>query len=299
MTEFDDLMEEEYDDKPHEGVMDLEAVGQEGVVLSPEVEKEVVRSVLDRFGSGPPKGVEVNEFQKSIRQLRRLDNRGQTKSRKFIGSSLLMKYAHEFSAARHTFESTSLAKPRWAVEGCVLLRAQGKCTVCEEGLKNGWKVVRYEPMNVGGGYTELNCMVLCRHCEECRHKSRSWASGSGFENDFRRFRLSILDRRWRGFRGVKGLDKVLIEKWKELKTQEERFQRLRKNKLTKMFVDIRSKSGISAEDLADKIQKMKERELRGEAPIVGDQQEDKKTVPHKEVDLQDPKFSRWITTKKE
>jgi len=135
-----------------------------------------------------------------------------------IGGS---QWAHQHQAARKVFESKAL-KPMWAIEGCVLLRDQGKCRVCREGVGKQWKVVRFVAKSYGGRWTEDNCVTICKHCETCWNPRKHFVSGTGLDGDFRRLRIYVMQRRLRQYRGCKDLERETMKVYRGLVDEEER-----------------------------------------------------------------------------
>lgn len=137
-----------------------------------------------------------------------------------------IEFAGDSEAAKMTFKSTTLRKPRWAVFGCVLLRDQGICQVCGERLRREFKVVQIIPPSSGKGFTEDNCISVCEECVICwkpAYKINIYNEGSNKYGKLKH-RLSILTRRLKGYHGCRTLSETGLVVRRSLLAQKERME---------------------------------------------------------------------------
>lgn len=158
-----------------------------------------------------------------VRKARRLDEK--TKDvMSLVGVDWTMRFAHELHASRQMFDSRSLAKPRWCVVGCVLIRDQGKCKVCGSKLNNKWEVVQLIPAHAGGTFNELNCVTICSECGICWNKNKNFYTGLGEKVSWRRQRLYVMRRRNTNYHDCCPLGVEGLEIQRKLVVEEERYR---------------------------------------------------------------------------
>jgi len=173
-----------------------------------EMTLEEVRSFSKQFNSS------------SIDKARKQDKRD-ARGRWFAaGLCVLDKPACESKAARLVFEKRG-PKPRWAVEACVLLRAQGKCEVCEEQLHGPWDVKLVVPIRKRGEWVESNCLCVCSHCAKCWFTQKDFYTGHGSASVLQRLSVAVMQRRQRSFRDCKMLSTEAWERFVELEKREQ------------------------------------------------------------------------------
>jgi 5-methylcytosine-specific restriction endonuclease McrA len=179
---------------------------------------QLTKAMLDDLVSGCE--IEVYDrstdvgYQKAIRKGRRKDKVSKARLG-FFGRTALDRYACEFEAVRHTFEYQG-PKPRWAVDGCVILREQGKCLVCQERLSDGYVVKMVVPRQLGGRYEEQNCVCVCAECAKCWFPQRLWDRGLGKQDMLQALSVAVMERRAREYKGCKWLTEPARQRLKAL-----------------------------------------------------------------------------------
>jgi hypothetical protein len=99
----------------------------------------------------------------------------------------------------------------WCVKGVVLLRDEGRCRVCGEGVRgNTWTIAK---LNNDSAYEEGNCFLLCGNCNKVWN--RKFFSGSLLQR-MQKIKLFILKRRHKGVGGSKKLNGEGYERMVEL-----------------------------------------------------------------------------------
>ena len=195
-----------------EGMQLVDKLSAENEALEDKAQEEEVRVEMTLE--------EVRSFSKqydrsSIDKARKIDKRD-AKGRWFAGGRcLLERAAYESKAARLVFEKRG-PKPRWAVAACVLLRAQGKCEVCEEQLHGSWDVKLVVPTRKRGEWAENNCVCVCQHCAKCWYTQKDFRAVSDSAVTLRRVSLAIMRRRQQSFRDCKMLSTEAWERYKEM-----------------------------------------------------------------------------------
>jgi len=156
-------------------------------------------------------------YQRMVRRSRREDKR-HAKRLGFFGRTVLDKHACEFQAAQRAFEHLG-AKPRWAVDGCVVLRDQGMCVVCGEKLSTGYEVKMVVPSKLGGQYEEGNCVCVCKECAKCWFPQRLWDRGLGKQDMLQALSVAVMNRRAKEYKGCKWLTEKARVRLKELEKE--------------------------------------------------------------------------------
>ena len=223
MGEFEDIM----------GKLDAE-VGREiqeggkGVVViddappeeEPEVdlhEKELAEQGFDKYGK-PLKKIKSGRYASQdpkVQKYKRIDamdlrGRGQAK-----GISFIQRPACESQVAIDMFTRV-YDKPRWAVDGCVTLRARGVCEVCGETVRAQGRVMQVDPSCRGGKYAENNCLYVCKHCAECWYPNKTFNHFMGPGATVHTLSVAVMERRKREFRKCKYLSPEACLRFKEM-----------------------------------------------------------------------------------
>ena len=133
------------------------------------------------------------------------------------------KYGVDRQLARKAFELRTTAKPRWAVVGCVWLRAGGLCEVCTETIDMSAVVRQLQLHKNGGSFNELNCLLVCRYCDKV------WPVRTMFDTGVNTLTLAdlvcaILAKRNKGAQGSKYLTDKAHSHWHKQRALQERLR---------------------------------------------------------------------------
>lgn len=163
--------------------------------------------------------IDVDSVQ-TARQLKAFEARQVYKSRTLDKRQGLFtfrdtgKFAVDKRLAADQFHVRSRFKPRWAVVGCVWLRAGGLCEVCTESVDTTAKVKQLQQPKHGGVFNEPNCLLVCKNCDKV------WPAKTLFEMGVGSVELAELDcfvlsRRNNGAKGSKYLNEKSHKHWLE------------------------------------------------------------------------------------
>lgn len=156
-----------------------------------------------------------NRYSSKINKLKTSDKLKAKRIEMFGGGKLNIPVSQN-KEARYMFDKKGY-KPKWAVWGCVLLRARGVCEVCEEQImSNEFMVKRILPRIRDGKWIEENCVCICAHCAECWFPYKEFF-GLTIHDMFDRLSVAVMERRHRRFHGVKDLNDKSLSRYIRLK----------------------------------------------------------------------------------